>query len=263
MFKKNVFERKMNMNLKWIKLSCGALGVVALLSVLAACGSVQASGPLSALDVHTSSTKAQKALQPIFSPYVLVIPASATCQTGGIQVRPGASFTAEANGQSFPVQLDNTLHTATFPTLPNNAWVIVHVPANTDLSLKVCSGIIDVSGITGQMDLSADNIFASQVRLLGNSHLHVDNGSIAFDGSLDSNSSDLFDDNTGFISVKLPKSDSFHIDARTNAGNISTNLGTPTPYGSAGSQLHVSSQAAPGALLTVNENAGSMNFNIV
>ncbi len=58
-----------------------------------------------------------------------------------------------------------------------------------------------------------------------------------------------------------PKSDPFHIDATTNAGNISTNLGTPTPVGSSGSQLHVSSQPAPGALLTVNENSGSMNFN--
>lgn len=251
------------MNLKWIKLSCGALGVVALLSVLAACGSVQASGPLTALDVHTSSTQAQKALKPIFSPYVLVIPASGTCHIGGIQVRPGATFTAEANGQSFPVHLDNTTHTATFPTLPNNTWVVVHVPAHTDLSLKDCNGFVDVSGITGQMDLSANTIVASQVHLLGYSNIHVDNGSIAFDGSLDSNSIDIFDDNTGFISVKLPKSDPFHIDARTNAGNISTNLGTPTPSGSSGSQLHVSSQPAPGAQLTVKENAGSMNFNIV
>jgi len=258
-----MLERKMIMNLKSIKLACVALGAVALLSMLAACGSVQASGQVVPLDLHLSSTQFQKALQPIFSPYVLVIPASGTCHTGGIQVLPGATFSAEANGQSFPVQLDNTTDTATFPTLPNNAWVVIHVPAHTDLSLTDCNGFIEVSGITGQMNLSANSIIASQVRLLGSSHLHVDNGSIMFNGSLDSNSTDLFDDKTGFISVTLPKADPFHIDAVTNAGNISTTLGTPTPLGSSGSQLHVSSQPAPGALLTVNENAGSMNFNIV
>jgi hypothetical protein len=258
-----VLKRKMNMNFKWIKLSCMSLGVVALLSVLAACSSVQASGQLTPLDVNLSSSQTLKALTPIFSPYVLVIPASGTCHTGGIQVLPGATFTAEANGQSFPVQLDSTTQTATFPTLPNNTWVVVQVPAHTDLSLKDCNGYINVSGITGQMNLSANTIVASQVNLLGSSHLHVDNGSITFDGSLDSNSSDLFDANNGFISVKLPQSQPFHIDAVTNAGNISTNLGTPTPSGSSGSQLHVSSQPAPGALLTVNENAGSMNFTIV
>jgi hypothetical protein len=197
-----------------------------------------------------------------YSQYTLAIPASGTCHTGGIQVRPGATFTAEANGQSFPVALDNTAHTATFPTLPDNTWVVVHVPANTDLSLKDCNGTVDVSGITGQMDLSGNNIVVSQAHLLGTSHLHVDNGTIAFDGSLDQYSNDLFDANNGNISVKLPKSNPFHIDATTNAGNISTTLGTPTPLGSSGSQLHVSSQPTIGALLTVKENNGSMNFNI-
>lgn len=178
-------------------------------------------------------------------------------------MRAGTTFTAEANGQSFPVQLDSTAHTATFPTLPNNTWVVVHVPDHTDLSLKECNGTVDVSGITGQMDLSGNNIFAAQVHLLGTSHLHVDNGSIAFDGSLDQYSNDLFDVNNGNISVKLPKSDPFHIDATTNAGNISTTLGTATPLGSSGSQLHTSSQPTIGAQLTVKENSGSMNFNIV
>jgi hypothetical protein len=257
------------MKLKWILLSCVALGTMALVSALAASGSVHANGSLTALDAHTSTAltqeTSQKSARPNwpYSQYTLVIPASGSCHTGGIQVRPGATFTAEANGQSVPVQLDNTAHTATFPTLPENTYVVVNVPPQTDLRLKDCNGFIDVSGITGQMDISGGTIFASQVRLLGNSHLHVDNGSISFDGSLDSNSNDLFDDSSGFISVRLPKSDPFRIDATTNAGNIGTNLGTPTPSGLSGSQLHVSSQPAPGAQLTVNENSGSMNFNIV
>jgi hypothetical protein len=248
---KNMSKRKMSMNLKWIKLSCMALSTLAFLAFMAMASPAQAS----------ALQKEQPAWP--FSQYTLVIPASGSCHTGGIQVRPGTTFTADANGQSFPVQLDNTAHTATFPTLPNNTWVVVHVPAHTDLSLKDCNGFVDVSGITGQMDISGSTISASQVNLLGTSHLHVDNGSIAFDGSLDSNSNDLFDDNTGFISVKLPKSQPFHIDATTNAGNISTTLGTPTPLGSSGNQLHVGSQPAPGAELTVKENSGSMNFNIV
>ena len=236
------------MNLKWIKLSCMALSTMAFLAFMAMASPAQA---------HV-----QQSAWP-HSQYTLTIPASGTCHTGGIQVRPGATFTAEANGQSFPVALDNTAHTATFPTLPNNTWVVVHVPANTDLSLNDCNGYIDVSGVTGQMNISANTIAVSQVHLLGSSHLHVVDGSIAFDGSLDQYSDNLFDANNGFISVKLPKSDSFHIDATTNAGNISTTLGTATPLGSSGSQLHVSSQPALGALLTVKENNGSMNFNIV
>jgi hypothetical protein len=238
------------MNLKWIKLSSIALSSLAFLAFMAMASPAQASAR------HTE--------QPAwpYSQYTLVIPAGGTCHTGGIQVRPGSTFTAQANGQSFPVQLDNTAHTATFPTLPDS-WAVIQVPDHTDLNLKDCNGTVDVSGITGQMDISANTIQISQVHLLGSSHLHVDNGSIAFDGSLDQYSDDLFDANNGFISVKLPKIDVFHIDATTNAGNISTTLGTPTPLGSSGSQLHVGSQPAPGAELTVKENSGSMNFNIV
>ena len=251
------------MIVKWVKFSSMALGMLAFLALLAACSGVQTSGLPKPSDSHVTANQTLKTSQPIYSPYVLMIPASLTCHTGGIQVLPGATFTAETNGQSVPVQLNNTMHTATFPTLPNTGWIVVHVPARTDLSLSDCKGNIDVSGITGQMNLSANSILASQVDLLGSSHLHVDNGSITFNGSLDSNSTDLFDDQTGSISVTLPKIAPFRIDAVTNSGSISTTLGSPTPSGTSGSQLHVSSQPAPGALLTVNENAGSMNFTLV
>lgn len=224
------------------------------------------SGSFTFTSVEAHSNTVQKTVQqnnqPIFSPYVLVIPATGACHTGGIQVQPGATFTAETNGQSVPVSLDSATHTATFPTLPTNSWVTVQVPAHTDLRLADCDGVINVQGITGQMNLSANTIVASQVDLLGSSHLHVNNGTITFNGRLDSNSIDLFDDQNGFISVTLPKADPFHIDAVTAAGNISTTLGTPTPSGQSGSQLHTSSQPAPGAQLTVNETAGSMNFTI-
>jgi len=238
----------MNLHSQWIKLSGMVVGVIALLALLAPSSAAQAN-----------------VLQPNwpYSQYTLVVPASGSCHTGGIQVRPGTSFTAQANGQAFPVQLNSTAHTATFPTLPNNTWVVIHMPAHTDLRLKDCNGYIDVSGITGQMDISGSTIAVSQVRLLGTSRLHVDNGSISFDGALDQYSNDLFDDTSGYISVKLPKIEPFHIDAKTYAGSISTNLGTPTPFGSSGSQLSVSSQPTIGALLTVNEKSGSMNFNVV
>jgi hypothetical protein len=242
---KKVGEKKMNG--KWIKLSGMVLGIMALLALMAP-----------ALPAHAN---AQQPNWP-YSQYTLVLPASGSCHTGGLQVRPGPNFTAEANGQSFPVQLDSATHTATFPTLPNS-WAVIDVPDHTDLNLKDCNGYIDVSGITGQMEITGNNIAASQVDLMGNSHLHVDNGSISFDGSLDQYSNDLFDDTTGFISVQLPKSEPFHIDATTDNGSISTNLGTPTSFGSSGSQLSVSSQPTIGALLTVNEQAGSMNFNVV
>ncbi|MBE3557763.1 MAG: hypothetical protein IMW89_00855 [Ktedonobacteraceae bacterium] len=273
------------MNLKWIKSAWIGLAAVAILALTAACSTSQTDTSSAPFNVPTSAnttttnasnttnqssnttsqssgTTSQPANSPLYSPYVLVIPATGTCHQGGIQVRSGNSFTAEANGRSYPAQIDNTTKKVTFPTLPNS-FAIIHVPAQTDLSIKECNSTVDVKGVGGQMYLSGSNIFASQVRLFGKSHLHVDNGTITFDGSLDKHSNNLFDANNGTIDVKLPKSDPFHIDAVTKAGNINTTLGTPAAYGSSGKQLHVSSQATTGAQLTVNLNSGSMNFNIV
>jgi hypothetical protein len=175
-------------------------------------------------------------------------------------VRPGSTFTADANGQSFPVQL-NADHTATFPTLPNSCTVI-HVPEHTDFKMKECNAIIDISGITGQMDLTGSNIFATQIHLLGKSHLHVDNGSIAFDGSFEGYDDSLFDGDNAYIGVRT--SNLYRLDAKTGVGNINVNPASfcNTPP-SASSECHHRTPGGHGPGLTLHLNSGSMGITLM
>jgi hypothetical protein len=233
--------------IKWLKYLCGALGVVAFFSLFA-CSPTQASAAS-----LQSSTLAKPAWP--YSQYTLLVsPASGgKCHTGGMKVEAdpkATTVTAEASGHWYIAHTDDAKHTVTFPDLPPNYSAIFHVPAHTDLNLKECGGDMKVSAVSGQMDLSSTSGMevSKGVRLLGTSQLYVDKGTLNFDGSLDQNSTSTFDSVQG-VTIKLPKSDAFHIDATTSEqwGNVNANPGsfcqTPRPNNNA---CHGSNQ--PGGL---------------
>jgi hypothetical protein len=217
--------------IKWLKYLCGALGVVAFFSFLA-CSPTQASAAsLKSLAPANSAGYAS----PLHSGSVVELSGSGGCHNGSMTVQPGpdnTSFTAKTGDQSITGTRDAATGTVTFPGLRDGTFVTILVPVNTDLNLKECNHMM-VNGISGQMDLSAPGgMDVSNVRLFDTSHLEVKGGSLSFDGSLDQYSISTFDADNG-VTIKLPKSDAFHIDATASdqSGNVNANPGSfcPTP----------------------------------
>jgi hypothetical protein len=136
--------------------------------------------------------------------------------------------TFKANGQIISVTWDYTTGVPmAIPNLPDHTYVKLSVPANTGLILKECDSM-KVTGISGPMNLrSTHGMDLSKVRLVYSSHLHVDNGTLNFDGSMDLNSNSTFDSPNG-VNVRLPLSDSYHIDATASEqyGNVNANPGS-------------------------------------
>lgn len=222
----------------WLKYLCGALGVVAFFSLLA-------------FSPTQASAASLKNGNPLRSDSVVELSGSGGCHHGGMTVQPSSdntSFTAKTGDQSITGTRDATTGKVTFPGLRDGTFVTISVPVRTDLHLQECDHMA-VTGISGQMDLSAPGgMDVSNVRLFDTSHLVVRGGWLNFDGSLDQNSTSTLDAVNG-VTIKLPKSDAFHIDATTSEqwGNVTANPGsfcqTPRPNNNA---CHGSNQ--PGGL---------------
>jgi hypothetical protein len=124
--------------------------------------------------------------------------------------------------------------------------LVVTVPSGSDLNLTT-SGDINVSGISGQMSLTTTGsgvITLSQASLNGDSSLTTVDGSIniqdttlsgqttlksasgdvTFAGSLSPQGTYHFESNSGAVSVTLPGNSSFHTNASTNSGSISSDF---------------------------------------
>ncbi len=183
-------------------------------------------------------------------------------QSGNISVYADSTNTLSVfvNGQQIATQQQmNGVYTVADPNLVANASVTVNVPANADLTLRENNGTINVTGVTGELDLEVvnGNIVASQVTLTGSSLLQAKDGTIVFAGSVDQFSFAHMHTDQGYISAQLPASSSFHIDATTNAGYINTN------FASSGTAIHADHGGTPKALIALDENAGTMDISIV
>ena len=183
-------------------------------------------------------------------------------QSGNISVYadPTNTLSVFVNGQQIATQQQlNGVYTVVDPNLVANASVTVNVPANADLTLRENNGTINVTGVTGDMDIEVvnGNIVASQVTLTGSSLLTAKDGTIVFAGSVDQFSFAHLHTDQGYISVHLPASSSFHVDATTNAGYINTN------FASSGTAIHADHGGNPKALITLDENAGTMDIALV
>ncbi|MBV9020092.1 MAG: hypothetical protein JOZ71_05200 [Ktedonobacteraceae bacterium] len=249
------------MKMQWIKHTGLGLAAVAFLLLMAACSPASANNALSSFAVNTSSNTATNVQTNVntSSPSLIF---ELSGQSGNIVVNADTTNTLSVfvNGQQIGTQRQvNGVYTVANPSLVANAFVKVNVPAQSELRLKENSGTINVTGVTGQMDLEVGNgnITTSQVTLTGSSLLKAKTGTIAFAGSVDHFSFAHLTTDQGFISVKLPNSSSFHVDAVTKAGNISTN------FASSGTAIHADHGAAPRAFITLDENSGSMDISLV
>ncbi len=241
----------MNSMITWLKYLCGTLGVVAFFSLLA----------FSPTQANAASLKNGN---PLRSDSVVELSGSGGCHHGGMTVQPSSdntSFTAKTGDQSITGTRDATTGKVTFPGLRDGTFVTISVPVRTDLHLQECNHMA-VTGISGQMDLSAPGgMDLSKVRLFDTSHLVVKGGSLNFDGSLDQDSVSTLDSKNG-MTITLPKSDAFKIDAQGMNVNANPSSFCQTPRSN--NVCHGSNN--PGGLsanLSARAENGSININLV
>jgi hypothetical protein len=173
------------------------------------------------------------------------------------------------NGNSFPgnpndIQQNISQNVNTINAdIPNSQDLLVTVPTGTNLSLNAGSGTINVKGVDGQMTLVADDgtINASNDTLSGSSSLTTNSGEINFDGTISAGGNYQFITTSGTVTVALPTSPAFHVNATTNSGSINipgvqNNSSVTHATGNVGTDSQ-----APGTNVTMKSDSGDINLN--
>ena len=138
----------------------------------------------------------------------------------------------------------------------------ITVPNKSDLQLQDGTGNITVTGVQGKMLLTngTGNITATDAMLTGDSQLQTGTGSVNFSGSIGSGSYQ-FQASTGAVSVSLPSNASFHVNANTNVGSISSDFsGVTVQQNIAGASAIGNVGSTPSATITLTTNTGSINL---
>lgn len=156
----------------------------------------------------------------------------------------------------------------------------VTVPADTDLKLHTNSANINVTGVTGQMTLTANDgsitlthcnvngtsllndntgaINVTQSALNGQITLSNNTGHITFIGSIGSPGTYDIENNDGSIDATLGQSASFHVNVTTNSGSITTDY--PGIH-LQNKEIHADVGTSPHALLSLNTNSGTITLH--
>ncbi len=138
-------------------------------------------------------------------------------------------------GGEIAIQCDQNTAKNAITVKSRNGWSFIGskwvdfditVPRNADLELKNDAGSITVSGIAGQISCATDagSVKVTDTWLSGNSKLKTDAGTISFSGALDPHGSYLMTTDAGTVSVTLPPSASFRLDAKTDVGSINSDF---------------------------------------
>lgn len=140
----------------------------------------------------------------------------------------------------------------------------ITVPSTADLQVKTNTGLVDVSGVSGQMSLSTNTgaIDATNDTLTSSSSLISNTGAVTFQGSTGTNGTYLFQTNTGLVDVTLPANSSFHLVASTHTGSINSDF----PVNIQGSNVTGSSVdsnvgGSSNVTVTLRANTGVINLH--
>lgn len=119
--------------------------------------------------------------------------------------------------------------------------VTVALPAMSDIQVVLGAGSINVSGVSGLMNLqtAAGNIVFAGGTIKGASSFQTDAGSITFAGTLTARGNYTFTTYAGLITLTLPANSSFTLDATTSVGRITNDFSSSSVGNHPTSQLHV------------------------
>jgi hypothetical protein len=154
------------------------------------------------------------------------------------------------------------------------------VPATTDLKLTTNQNNIEVTGVSGQMVLTANNgsitvnsstingpsllngntgdIVANDDTLSGQITVSNNQGGITLHGSLNAQGAYQIKGNGGLLDVTITSTSSFHVDATNNNGKVTSDF--PGVHVQ-NSEIHADVGKSPRAMLTLYNNGGSINLH--
>lgn len=173
------------------------------------------------------------------------------------------SYAQDRAANTITVNVDRQVQTTFFTSVQVDFDITV--PSVADLQLKTNTGDIDVSGVSGQIVLSSNTgtVTARDGTVSGQSALTTNTGSVTFNGALAPTGTYRFETNTGSVQVMLPRESSFHVDASTDTGSISTTFpGVIVQHAQVvGASVHSDVGSAPQATVTLRTNTGSISLN--
>jgi len=141
----------------------------------------------------------------------------------------------------------------------------ITVPSTGDLQIKTNTGLIDVSGVSGQMLLSTATgaIDATNDTLSSSSSLKSNTGEVSFNGSIDTNGGTyLFQADTGEVNVTLSAASSFHLIASTDTGSINSDFPVNIQHPNVtGASVNSDVGSSPKATVTLKANTGAINLH--
>ncbi|HXL38100.1 MAG TPA: DUF4097 family beta strand repeat-containing protein, partial [Ktedonobacteraceae bacterium] len=135
-----------------------------------------------------------------------------------IQPINGNNFSGNPNdNQPVTSQDGNTINASVPDGQQGSGDLQVLVPQGSNLQLQTNSGNITVQGVDGQMTLTTNDgsIDTSNDVLSGSSTISTNSGDINFDGTFDTPGTTQFQTTNGEITVTVPSSSAFHVDAST------------------------------------------------
>jgi hypothetical protein len=276
-------ERKLKKTIQWaLATTVGFLLLFTLSSTIIACSNSQSSainnnssnteGNSNTTDNSNSNTETRDFTVSENTPPKLIV----NNDVGSVNVQPANNSDSihvkvtKSGGNSSDIQTNynqdgNTVTITIKRTNANSttkADADITVPAKSDLQLQNGTGDITVTGITGQMSLinGTGSIDATQVTLTSDSHLQASTGSVSFNGSIGSGNYQ-FQSNTGNVAVSLPSNASFHVNANTDVGSITSDFSeVMTQQNVAGASASGSVGNAPSATITLTTNTGSIEI---
>lgn len=142
--------------------------------------------------------------------------------------------------------------------------VMAHVPAQTNLDLRIAAGQALASGVSGLLlaQVDAGNLEAHDVTCEDGSQLRVNAGKLTLSGALAQGASLAVEVNAGTVALELPRATATTLDARANAGAIQL-VGWPIPVIRHFAEQRASGSLAPNAsgVLRIRVNAGSVSLH--
>ena len=172
------------------------------------------------------------------------------------------SYTQNTEGNTINVNVDRL--NGFNPFTSTSVDFDITVPSAAALQLKMNTGSIDVTGVSGQMVLTSNtgSIQATDGMVSGNTELVTNTGSITFNGSIDRSGYYRFETNTGSVTVTLPSESAFHMTASTDTGSINTNFPgvTVQHHQVAGADASGDVGSSPQATVSLRTNTGSINL---
>lgn len=139
----------------------------------------------------------------------------------------------------------------------------ITVPNKSNLQLQNGTGDIEVTGIEGKLSLTngTGSIDATQIKLSSDSKLQTSTGSVNFSGSIGGSGNYQFQSNTGDVEVSLPSDASFHFNANTDTGSISSDFsGVAIERNIVGASASGTIGSTPSATITLTTNTGSIHL---